>query len=104
MSDIAETLNKAANLIEECGWWRGRRVNESPQDYKQLFADTTVCAGLAIRRLSDNREAAVKFAEFLDLGVNTHSGSLLAIYDWNDSQPNGQVVIDKLREVAKELV
>jgi hypothetical protein len=86
----AEVLRKAADLIEERGWWNG----------ENLWADSylppvggVVCAALAIKSFVPWNDAFSALAAAVGPSVGA----------WNDAQPNGEVVIAKLREVADEL-
>jgi hypothetical protein len=86
----AEVLRKAADLIEERGWWNGRGDSNSPVygTHCALTALRDVCPGERLRF------AAVGAIEEKVRGL---------VSEWNDRQPNGEVVIAKLREVAGDL-
>jgi hypothetical protein len=84
----AEVLRKAADLIEECGWWDGK---------DDMVDGATFCVITASSRVARGNDAfnAVQLFERA-VGV-THAD------EWNDAQPNGNVVITRLREVADDL-
>jgi hypothetical protein len=87
----AEVLRKAADLIEERGWWDGVGVKPRHCECVMTAVDS-ICTQF-------------------DLEVNIYADALIAVGDavdmgparWNDAQPNGGVVIAKLREVADGL-
>lgn len=84
----ADVLREAADLIEERGWWNGR-----PQC--GVGGHCPLSAFSAIARSSElERRAKNALLEALDWQP---------IANWNDRQPNGDVVIAKLREVADNL-
>lgn len=92
---IADTLNRAADQIEEDGWWPGwgREPMRSP-------SSNSVCAVQAIYRLgvTDRDEALLFFRHY----VKTEPGvaCLEDIFDWNDAQPDAETVIATLRAAA----
>lgn len=94
---IAETLNQAADLIEERGWWR-------PGHFEHHGFDRGIggeCALLAVKSVADfphDIEAALS-AFTVHVGgdvTNTHD----AVPAWNDVQASGTVVVEALRAAA----
>lgn len=84
----AEVLRKAADLIEERGWWDGR-TQRRIGGHCALTALSSIAISAELERRAENA-----LLEALDWQP---------IANWNDRQPNGDVVIAKLREVADEL-
>lgn len=92
----AEVLRKAADLMEQVGWWNGRG---DPGGRR--------CAVTAIEAVSREVGAdwwpvyrAAYDATLRELGLSTHD----VLSSWNDDQVNGEVVVPKfLREVADDL-
>jgi hypothetical protein len=85
----AEVLRKAADLIEERGWWR---------ETECVWRERRLCALFALDEATGRFRTPVHEA-FMDAIGNPVGG----IGYWNDAQPNGEVVIAKLREVADDL-
>jgi hypothetical protein len=88
----AEVLRKAADLIEERGWWNGDAVDRSQ----------SVCVDLALLHIGAERDVVKSFAVAV-AGPSALARPSTSIQTWNDAQPNGGVVIAKLREVADDL-
>ncbi len=79
-------LLRAAELIEECGWWNGTEAE---------FGEGSHCAVMAISAVMFptrcNLDVVDRFA--LRLGVKSIAG-------WNDTQPNAEAVTSRLRAAA----
>jgi hypothetical protein len=91
----AEVLRKAADLIAERGWWNGRGLGPFPGDGPH-------CVLGAVGSAVWFHQAAGRNELYFAAMTALHR-SIGSIADWNDAQPNGEVVIAKLREVADEL-
>lgn len=84
----AEVLRKAADLIEERGWWNGT---------DDMLDGATFCVITAVTRVAGGN-AAFNATTLFERAVGVARAD-----EWNDAQPNGEVVIAKLREVADQL-
>lgn len=91
MSSIADTLNKAADLIEERGWWDGTG------DFPKLRVGPT-CAGLAIREAQNYEPLLAPVISEAGEFLTDYLGS--RIPRWNDAQPDGETVVSTLRAAA----
>lgn len=88
----SEDLTQAAEKIERDGWW-----NQNLPEYED--GDCGTCAGLAI----NSSMTTWKFAEWLGFKPNSDNpggAKTRYVFDWNDSQPNPQIVIATLRSAA----
>lgn len=84
-----EALLKAANLIEEKGWWNGNAPSQG-----------RVCAGVAIARIcEENGLETDRVARVVTEQLGLEAG-FVPLFIWNDKQENGEVVVNVLREVA----
>jgi hypothetical protein len=93
----AEVLRKAADLIEERGWIRG-------DDALETWANGgPLCAGTAMMEVDRYFTAKDTDPVFRAGWAFREAVGYSCVPVWNDAQPNGEVVIAKLREVADEL-
>lgn len=91
MASTSEILNRAADLIEEQGWWNGRATSSSG-----------ICALLAIAEAATNNEASTPPCAAFEAYIGTDH-----IPRWNDTRDSEAEVIEALRacaviEAAKE--
>ena len=93
---VAEILNKAADLIEERGWYPGaERAREEGIAWKADHTGPT-CAAVAIEEVDHPDSEAY---HFFRRSAGIHH---MAVMQWNDEQADGQAVIDALRKAARE--
>lgn len=87
-----EVLIKAADYIEEHGWWNGE-----PGTYR---AGGPKCAVMAISHCGggDHWPALHRFSKWL----GETDERMIAVSDWNDAQPDGATVVAALRAAAQK--
>jgi hypothetical protein len=93
----AEVLRRAADLIEEHGWVKGKDA------WAIWRATGACCAGIAIGLVVDSQpvgEKSDRWSVAREVERRVPENNIVC---WNDAQPNGDVVIAKLREVADDL-
>lgn len=92
-----ELFAKAADLIEERGWFNGHYPGFDT-------IQGTVCAGIALSAVYDTSwdvlsEARIILAKHIGWSKNQPVDYLGAIYEWNDSSDE-KTVVATLRELA----
>jgi hypothetical protein len=90
LDDISKGLLRAAEIIEERGWWDGK-------SYKPL-ADGKICAGLAVNEVFRNSEAKATKA-FDRLARQAGVPARIDIPAWND-RSDAETVVRTIREAA----
>ncbi len=82
---VADVLDKAADLIEQHGWWCGR---VGVDGYCVMSAITT------IEGIGGTTSAAER--------LRSHVGATV-LSDWNDKQPDGKAVVSAMRACADKV-
>jgi hypothetical protein len=92
-----EVLLEAADLIEKHGWWNGGPIENIKSN------NNVNCPVTAILAVCRDSNVVLKANDLLALALplTTEIRTVRRISKWNDSQPNGETVIAKLREVAR---
>lgn len=103
-NDVAETLNKAADLIEERGWAKGNCA--------MLVGDGPLCLEGAIGAALDVRPYDAPMGTIYSYAVVHDSAAYAAVreylgrsgremaWSWNDDQTSAEPVIETLRAAA----
>lgn len=92
---IKELLLKAADKIEDKGWWRDQRDDEEYDAWRtempEIDPDYRVCMAIAISGHDAYKTEARKYlAGYLGLSVN--DDYLTQLYNWNDTHTKEEVV------------
>lgn len=101
----SEILDKAADVIEERGWWRGSFAESSGRNCKVCaLGAMNVASGLAPDDAlgPDVHKAAMALADHVGLAHEASGlGATYAVGDhWNDSRTSAEEVVRELRAAA----
>lgn len=96
---VADILNRAADLLVSEGW-QICDIGEIGQPKCALGAINAAAFG----RTSQRGELDSHAVELANKGYTAMTRAVNGLCGWNNRQTDGQVVIDKMREVANSLV
>lgn len=104
MSEIADILDRAADLIEPEGAWVRREYAVTRSGYPiSVLSDKACrfCGVGAIMRATETGNARLLLRKIAGLPALLGFGSLSSFYDWNDVKSRTQAeVVAALREAA----
>jgi len=109
MTTVSETLNRAADLIEERGWTRGGGWPTTDDEGAPLCLEGGIMAALGLRFNDDAREVDVETCPayravhvYLELhdDRDVEGWPVVPLWMWNDDRETAAEVIEVLRAAA----
>jgi hypothetical protein len=100
VTDVADILRAAADLLEHEGAWTRETMARDEDDRPVGYANPDACswcAGGAIFKVGGDRAVRDQAMDFLSEYVGAHG-----IGDWNDAAPGPEPVITALRAAAEK--